>query len=127
MFNFENLEAWKQARAYASSVYRLTKSFPREEMFGLTSQIRRAAVSVPSNLAEGASRHSRTDYAHFVEIAAGSLFETISLAFVAQDQGYLSPRQFQALYAEAEALSRLISGLRAWLLANPKSKTIKPS
>ena len=122
MFNFENLEAWKQARVYASSVYRLTKTFPREEVFGLTSQIRRAAVSVSSNSAEGASRHSRADYAHFVEIAAGSLFETVSLALIAQDQGYLAPAKLQALYAEAETLSRLVSGLRAWLLADPKSK-----
>ena len=120
MFNFENLEAWKQARAYASTIYRSTKAFPREEVFALTSQIRRAATSVSSNLAEGASRHSRADYAHFVEIAAGSLFETVSLACVALDQGYLTDRGFKTIYAEAESLSRLVSGLRTWLLREEK-------
>ena len=71
MFNFEKLEAWQRAIDFADFVYASTRSFPREELFGLAMQMRRAAVSVSSNLAEGSSRSSRADFARFTEIAAG--------------------------------------------------------
>ena len=71
MFNFEKLETWQKAITFADEVYRITRAFPNDERFGLTNQMRRAAVSISSNIAEGTSRSSRTDYARFVEIAAG--------------------------------------------------------
>src|SRR2546422_998716 len=74
MFNFEKLETWHDAIAFADLVYQFTRHFPVEERFGLTNQMRRAAVSISSNIAEGCSRSSRTDYARFVEIATGSVF-----------------------------------------------------
>ena len=74
MFNFEKLETWQKAIQFADLVYHITKAFPGDERFGLTTQMRRAAVSISSNIAEGASRHSRDDYARFLEIATGSLF-----------------------------------------------------
>jgi|SRR6266496_2646218 len=77
MFNFEKLDVWQEAIQFADLVYELTGDFPGEERFGLTSQMRRAAVSISSNLAEGSSRVSRTDFDRFVEIATGSLFEVV--------------------------------------------------
>ena len=85
MFNFEKLEVWQKAIQFADVVYRLTKAFPDDERFGLTSQMRRAAVSISSNIAEGTSRHSRDDYARFLEIAAGSVIRGC-LAVVHQPQ-----------------------------------------
>ncbi len=112
MFNFENLQAWQHAVELADGVYRWTKNFPSDERFGLTNQMRRAAVSISSNLAEGSSRSSRADFSRFIEISTGSLFEIVSQAFVAQRQGFLSPADFAALYALAERQGRISSGLR---------------
>ena len=116
MFHFEKLEVWQKAIDFADLVYTDTRSFPSDERFGLTNQMRRAAVSVSSNLAEGSSRHSKTDFARFVEIASGSVFETVSQAFVARRQGFLSEDEFQLLYQAAEEQSRMQSGLRKALL-----------
>lgn len=83
MFGFEQLEVWQKAIEFANRVYDITQSFPSDERFGLTSQMRRAAVSIPSNIAEGTSRGSNRDFARFVEIAYGSLMETVSHAHIA--------------------------------------------
>ena len=85
MFNFEKLDVWQKAIQFADLIYKLTKSFPDDERFGLTSQMRRAAVSISSNIAEGSARHSRNDYARFVEIAAGSIFEVVSQSFISRN------------------------------------------
>src|SRR5881275_438773 len=99
MFTFENLEAWQHAIDFADLVYNQTRSFPPAERFGLTNQMRRAAVSVSSNLAEGSSRSSRPDFARFVEISGGSLFEVVSQAFIGRRRAFLTEEQFQRLYA----------------------------
>ena len=112
MFNFEKLEVWQKAIDFADFVYRMTRSFPDDERYGLTNQMRRAAVSISSNIAEGTSRHSRDDYARFLEIATGSIFEVVSQSFIAQKQNYLSEQDRQRLYAAAEEQSRMLSGLR---------------
>jgi four helix bundle protein len=117
MFNFEKLDAWNAAITFAEFVYSLTRKFPDEERFGLTSQMRRAAVSIASNLAEGASRSSHGDFARFIEIATGSLFETVSQATIALRQGLLSQEAYQDLYNAAEKQSKMLSGLRRALLA----------
>jgi len=112
MFNFEKLEVWQKSIVLADAVYSQTQKFPTEERFGLTNQMRRAAVSVSSNIAEGASRMSQTDFRRFIEIAAGSVFELISHAFIAKKQRFLTDAEFSLLYAGAEELSRMLSGLR---------------
>jgi four helix bundle protein len=112
MFNFEKLETWQKAIQFADLVYRLTKSFLDDERFGLTSQMRRAAVSISSNIAEGTSRHSREDYARFLEIATGSVFEVVSQSFISRNQGFLPEDHFRALYVAAEEQSKMLSGLR---------------
>ena len=112
MFNFEKLEVWQKAIDFADVVYRVTRAFPDDERFGLTNQMRRAAVSISSNIAEGTSRHSRDDYVRFLEIATGSIFEVVSQSFIAQRQNYLSEDDRQRLYAAAEEQSKMLSGLR---------------
>ena len=116
MFNFEKLEVWHEAVNFADLVYVLTRTFPDVERFGLTAQMRRAAVSISSNLAEGSSRSSRVDFARFVEIAAGSLFEVISQATISKRQGFLSEIDFGKLYSVCETQSKMLSGLRKSLL-----------
>jgi len=111
MFNFEKLETWHKAIAFADLVYGLTRSFPEEERFGLISQMRRAAVSISSNIAEGASRHSRDDYARFLEIATGSVFEVVSQASICRNRGFLTEEAFRAIYSAADEQSRMLSGL----------------
>ena len=122
MFNFEKLDVWQKAIDFADDVYGITKSFPADERFGLTNQMRRAAVSISSNIAEGSSRNSRIDYARFVEIATGSVFEIVSQCFVAQRQGFLADPDFQRLYQFADDQSRMLSGLRAYLLGDKESR-----
>lgn len=112
MFNFEKLETWQKAIQLADLVYTLTRAFPDDERFGLTSQMRRAAVSISSNIVEGSSRHSREDYARFLEIATGSVFEVVSQSYIGRNQGFLSEDEFKALYSAAEEQSRMLSGLR---------------
>ena len=118
MFKFEKLNVWQKAIEYADLTYSVTRSFPADERFGLTSQMRRAAVSVSSNIAEGSSRNSSTDFARFVEIATGSLFETVSQAFISRRQGLLSEDTFQKIYTAAEEQGRMLSGLRSTLVGS---------
>jgi len=116
MFNFEKLDTWNEAIAFADLVYSLTRKFPDEERFGLTNQMRRAAVSISSNIAEGSSRSSRPDFARFVEIATGSLFEVVSQSTIGLRQGFLSQDAYRQLYEAAEKQGRLLSGLRNSLI-----------
>ena len=86
MFNFEKLDVWQEAIRFADFIYKVTAKFPEQERFGLTNQMRRAAVSISSNIAEGSSRLSRVEFARFVEIATGSLFEVLSQARISLNQ-----------------------------------------
>jgi four helix bundle protein len=122
MFNFEKLEVWKKAIDFGDLIYKETRVFPTEERFGLTSQLRRASVSISSNIAEGSSRSSKSDFARFIEIATGSVFEAVSQTFIAQRQKLLSEDQFRQIYADAEELSRMLSGLRKSLLSTLNSQ-----
>jgi len=116
MFNFERLEVWHKAIEFADTVYAAARAFPADERFGLTNQMRRAAVSISSNIAEGSSRNSRKDFARFIEIATGSVFEVISQSFISRNQGMLPQFDFKMLYSAAEEQSRMLSGLRRSLL-----------
>ncbi len=117
MFNFEKLEVWQKAIDFADLVYLQTRQFPADERFGLTNQMRRAAVSISSNIAEGCSRVSKADFARFLEIATGSVFEVTSQAFVARRQEFCDDDTFQTIYQAAEEQSRMLSGLRKSLHA----------
>ncbi len=112
MFNFEKLDVWQKAIDFADLVYNQTRNFPDGERFGLTNQMRRAAVSVSSNIAEGTSRMSPADFARFVEIATGSIFEVVSQSFVGRRQGFLTEEGFFRLYSAADEIGRRLRGLR---------------
>ena len=116
MFRFEKLDVWNKAVDFAEVVYTGTRSFPDAERFGLTSQMRRAAVSISSNIAEGTSRSSDADFAQFVEIAYGSLMEVVSQALLAQRLSFLDEQSLKTQYDKAEELARMLSGLRNTLL-----------
>jgi len=110
-FSFENLDVYNKAIDFVSSIYSLTKAFPKEEMFGLTSQIRRAAVSIPSNVSEGSAR-SKKDFSRFIDMARESVFECVTLLQVSLKQGYISQKKFADLRNELTDLSKMLSGLK---------------
>ena len=112
MFNFEKLDVWQEAIEFAELMYELTSGFPGEERFGLTNQMRRAAVSISSNLADGSSRASRTDFGRFVEIATGSLFEVVSQTTITLRREMIARDSSNRIYAAAEKQSKMLSGLR---------------
>jgi four helix bundle protein len=113
MFNFEKLDVWNEAIAFADLIHSITRQFPDDERFGLTTQMRRAAVSISSNLAEGSSRVSRADFARFVEIATGSLFEVVSQNDHRQATGIHQRKQLRCgLRGSAKKHSKMLSGLR---------------
>jgi four helix bundle protein len=117
MFNFEKLDVWQKAIDFADLVYNHTRNFPADERFGLTNQMRRGAVSISSNIAEGTSRLSQTDFARFLEIATGSVFEVVSQSFIGRRQGFLNEENFHALYSAADEIGRMLSGLRKSLIS----------
>ncbi|MBI4664404.1 MAG: four helix bundle protein [Verrucomicrobia bacterium] len=118
MFNLEKLEAWSEAIAFADQVYRITRAFPDDERFGLTNLMRRAAVSISSNIAEGTSRSSRAEFARFIEIATGSGYEVVSQATVSRRQGFIGQTDFESLSGAAEKQGRMLCGLkRSWEVA----------
>jgi four helix bundle protein len=121
-FRFEKLKVWQQARALNRAKYQLTRSFPRDEMFALTSQIRRASVSVSANIAEGSGRNSDRDFAHFLEQSYGSLMEVASLFYLAADEGYVAMHAIDGLFQEIEGLARGLAGLNRSLKVT-ESKT----
>ena len=118
MFKFEKLDVWQKAIEFADVIYSVTRLFPGDERFGLTDQMRRAAISVSSNISEGSSRSSDIDFARFVEIGTGSLFEVVSQATVAKRQQFLPESDFVRIYSLAEDQGRMLSGLRRTLLGN---------
>jgi four helix bundle protein len=107
----EKLEAWSKAIDFVVDIYKSTESFPKEEKFGLTSQIRRAAVSVPANIAEGAGRHSDKEFARFLSNAQGSASELETELIIAHRIGYLSESSFADLNNSLARIGRLITGL----------------
>ena len=112
VYPFEKLRVWESARQLVRSVYKATRAFPRSEIYGLTSQTNRAAVSVAANLAEGSPRTSRKDQAHFSQIAYGSLMELACLLILAVDLDFLSTEDESELRAEIESVSRRLNALR---------------
>jgi len=118
VFKFEKLQVWQKAVGFADAVYGLSRDFPADERFGLTAQIRRAAVSVSSNIAEGSAR-SDTDFAKFLGYAAGSLYEVVTQALIARNQGFLSAEDCSRIHGDAEEISRMLSGLRNSLGSRP--------
>lgn len=120
---FEDLIAWQKARALAGTIYRSTDSGAFSRDFGLRDQIRRAAVSIMSNIAEGFERGGRPEFHHFLVIAKTSCAEVRSQLYLAKDVGYLADDQFNQLHDQAPETARVIGGLRA---AVQPTTTTKP-
>jgi four helix bundle protein len=116
----EQLDVWNKAVDLVVSVYKTTDPFPKEEKFGLTSQIRRAAVSVPANIAEGAARQSSKEFAHFLSNAQGSASELETELLIALRLGFLSEKSYRELRASLDSIGRMIVGLTKHL----KQKTV---
>lgn len=109
--NFIDLEVWKEGHSLVLIVYSYTKKFPKEELFGLSSQMRRCAVSITSNVAEGFSRGTMKEKSQFYTIAKGSLTELHSQIYVARDLKYITEDEFQSCVRQIEKVSRLLTGI----------------
>lgn len=114
----QKLEAWGKSVDLVVEVYKATDGFPKEEKFGLISQIRRAAVSVPANIAEGAGRSTAKEFAYFISNAQGSASELETELIIAHRLGYLSETLFSQLISSLERIGRLITGLSKHVRAN---------
>src|SRR5437016_7306413 len=114
MDGYKDLVAWQRAMDLVTDIYRVTQKFPKEEIYGLTSQLRRAAVSIPSNLAEGQGRNSRREMYHFAGNARGSLFEVETQIEIALRLGFIAAGEAADLAADTAQLGRIINGLREW-------------
>lgn len=108
---FRKLEVWQKAYGLALEVYRLTKDFPKSELYGLTSQIQRAAVSISANIAEGYERNHKKEYLQFLFIARGSAGEIETLLLLAKDLGYLTEVNYQTVDARRAETARMLQGL----------------
>ncbi len=118
MRDYKKLKVWEKAHQFVLDVYRATASFPPDERFGLTREVRRSAVSVPSNVAEGCGRESERELARFLSISAGSATETDYQLLLARDLHYLDERTHQALDAQAQEIKKMLNSFIRKLTAN---------
>ena len=114
--SYKDLIVWQKAMNLAELIYKATKQFPREELYGLTSQIRRAAVSIPSNIAEGQARQSTAEFRNFLSIAQGSLAEVETQLMLAIRFEYLPAPQAAPMFQLREEISKMLTALRAKLI-----------
>ncbi len=109
-FNFEQLHVYQRSLTFSQTIYTLTQTLPREHLFGLTDQLRRAALSIPLNIAEGSSR-TKKDFRHFLLIARGSCFECVPLFHIAESFKLITAKQNELFYNELLSISQMISAL----------------
>jgi four helix bundle protein len=121
--SYRELVAWQKGMKFVTAIYNATRDFPFEERYGLTSQLRRAAVSVPSNIAEGQARSSQKEFHHFLSIARGSMAEIETQLSLAKDLQYLSVSNAAVLLASADELGRILNGLIASIKARTKQNS----
>jgi four helix bundle protein len=126
MQRFTELKVWQRSHSLALRIYRPTKSLPADEKYGLVSQLRRAAVSVPTNIAEGSKREGNQDFARFLNVAEGSLVEVEYLIMLSQDLDYLTPASVAPLLAEMKELAAMLHYLRMGVEKKPfKSQKVE--
>jgi len=122
MKTHKDLDVWKDGISFVTKVYKMTSSFPKEEIYGITSQIRRASVSIPSNIAEGAARKTANEFRQFLYIALSSAAELNTQIIISNNLGFLDRDQTDNLNSELDSLSRRIQGLIKSLITNKYSK-----
>ena len=118
MKDFRQLKVWEKAHQLALTIYKATKEFPKEELYGLTSQIRRASMSIPTNIAEGCGRFTDADFARFLQIAMGSASETEYQLILARDLGFLPNASYENLQKDVEEIKRMLASLLKTLRAD---------
>ena len=111
MKTHKDLDVWKDGISFVTNIYKMTSSFPKEELYGITSQIRRAAISIPSNIAEGAARKTPNEFRQFLFIALSSAAELNTQIIISHNLGFLDKEQSDSLNSELDSLSRRIQGL----------------
>lgn len=112
MHNFKELKVWRDSMELAKSIFEITKSFPTDEKFGLTAQLRRCAVSIPSNIAEGSGRESKKEFCHFLDISIGSSFELETQILLSYEIGYLPLDRLDNLIEQIIPVQKMLNGLK---------------
>lgn len=123
IFSFEKLEVWREAKEFSKDIYEITSKFPDTEKFGLTVQLRRASISIASNIAEGSARKSYKDKAHFTTIAFGSAVEILSQLIISFELGFVSEIDYLKLRERLESITNKLNSLRNY--QTDKSNEIK--
>lgn len=111
-YSFEKLTVWQESKELVKDIYRLTKDFPSEEKFGLISQLRRASVSIASNLAEGKSRKTNKDKAHFTTISFSSAMEVLNQIIISKELNFISEKDYILVREKLEKISNMLNALR---------------
>lgn len=114
MFKFEELRVYQEGLKFVDLIYLLTSKWPKDEIFGLSSQVRRAAVSIVLNTAEGTSR-TKKDFRHFLDLARGSCYECVAIISIAKDRKYITEKESGELYEFSDKLSKMLSALKTSL------------
>lgn len=114
-FRFEDLRIWQIATDLSNDIFEISKSFPKDASFELTSQIRRAVLSISANIAEGSGSNSNADFRNFLNIAVRSIFELVSHLYIAKSRKYISKDQYKDLYLKLEDLAKQINALKKQL------------
>lgn len=121
--NYKELKIWLKSRILVKQVYQITSAFPKTELYGITSQARRSAVSIPSNIAEGAGRGTDKDFSHYLDIAKGSVFELETLLILASDLNFASEGELQKVMEMTSEIKKMLSSFQD-KLNNPKRGTV---
>ena len=124
---YTDLDVWIASRKLVKMIYDTTGSFPKEEIYGLTNQIRRSSISIPSNIAEGCGRRTSADTIQFLHIARGSLYELETQCFLALDQSYLTDKQFQEISNQTKTCKKLLNGFINYYASKQNTNNEQPS
>ena len=119
-YSFEKLNVWQESRKLALAVYKLTKKFPKDELFGMTSQMRRCSISIASNIAEGSGRHSPKDKARFTEISYSSALELLNQIIISNDLEFINNEDYEMLRTTIDQITAMLDGLYKSQLAQVK-------
>ena len=115
MHRFKELEIWKRSRLFCTKIYSITAKFPESEKFGLTIQLRRASVSIPSNIAEGSSRNSNKDFSRFLQITLGSCYEIETQLMIAYDLNFITDSELKDTISELQEIIKMVSKFKTTL------------
>ncbi|MEW5843649.1 MAG: four helix bundle protein [Bacteroidota bacterium] len=118
MRDFKKLMVWERSHKFALLIYRLTKQFPKEELYGITSQIRRAATSIPTNIAEGSGKNTSKDFSRYLSIASGSASEVEYLLILVKELEFISEKDFQPLDTEINEIKKMLNSFQIKISAN---------